>query len=89
MIADYVELAKPRLNLLVVVTSAGGFYLGAGGTPSWFALVAASVGTALVAGGASALNQVYERDTDALMDRTRSRPRPAGRARSARRAARR
>jgi protoheme IX farnesyltransferase len=78
-IADYVELAKPRLNLLVVVTSAGGFYLGAGGIPSLFPLVAASVGTALVAGGASALNQVYERDTDALMDRTRSRPLPAGR----------
>jgi heme o synthase len=79
VIADYVELAKPRLNLLVVVTSAGGFYLGAGGTPSLFPLMAASVGTALVAGGASALNQVYERDTDALMDRTRSRPLPAGR----------
>jgi protoheme IX farnesyltransferase len=74
-----VELAKPRLNLLVVVTSAGGFYLGTGGTPSLFHLVAASVGTAFVAGGASALNQVYERDTDALMDRTRSRPLPAGR----------
>ena len=44
-----------------------------------FPLVVASVGTALVAGGASALNQVYERDTDALMDRTRSRPLPAGR----------
>jgi heme o synthase len=79
VVADYMELAKPRLNLLVVVTSAGGFYLGAGGTPSLFPLVAASVGTALVAGGASALNQVYERDTDALMDRTRSRPLPAGR----------
>jgi protoheme IX farnesyltransferase len=78
-VADYVELAKPRLNLLVVVTSAGGFYLGAGGTPSLFPLMAASVGTALVAGGASALNQVYERDTDALMDRTRSRPLPASR----------
>ena len=77
--ADYVELAKPRLNLLVVVTSAGGYYLGAGGAPSLFPLVAASVGTALVAGGASALNQLHERDTDALMDRTRSRPLPAGR----------
>jgi protoheme IX farnesyltransferase len=78
-VADYVELAKPRLNLLVVVTSGGGFYLGTGGTPSLFPLMAACVGTALVAGGASALNQVHERDTDALMDRTRSRPLPAGR----------
>ena len=34
-VADYVELAKPRLNLLVVVTSAGGFYLGTGGTPRY------------------------------------------------------
>jgi protoheme IX farnesyltransferase len=65
--------------LLVVVTSAAGYYLGSpGGSPA-LALAAAAAGTALVAGGAAVLNQVYERDTDALMDRTRARPLPGGR----------
>ena len=78
-IGDYVELTKPRLNLLVVVTSAGGFYLASPGTPSFLPMAAASVGTALVAGGAAVMNQVAERDTDALMERTRGRPLPSGR----------
>ena len=79
LVADYVQLAKPRLNLLVVATSAAGYYLG--GPPSTdLALMAQAVaGTALVAGGAAALNQLYERDTDALMWRTRLRPVPDGR----------
>jgi heme o synthase len=79
LVADYVQLAKPRLNLLVVATSAAGYYLG--GPPSTdLALMAQAVtGTALVAGGAAALNQLYERDTDALMRRTRLRPLPDGR----------
>jgi heme o synthase len=79
LVADYVQLAKPRLNLLVVATSAAGYYLG--GPPSTdVALMAQAVaGTALVAGGAAVLNQLYERDTDALMRRTRLRPLPDGR----------
>ena len=78
-VADYIQLAKPRLNLLVVATSAAGYYLG--GPPSTdVALMAQAVaGTALVAGGAAVLNQLYERDTDALMRRTRLRPLPDGR----------
>jgi len=78
-VADYVQLAKPRLNLLVVATSAAGYYLG--GPPATdVALMAQAVaGTALVAGGAAVLNQLYERDTDALMWRTRLRPLPDGR----------
>jgi protoheme IX farnesyltransferase len=79
LIRDYIELTKPRLNLLVVVTSAGGFYLGSTGSDRMAAMAAASVGTALVAGGAAVLNQVAERDTDALMERTRLRPVPASR----------
>ena len=79
VLADYIELTKPRLNLLVVATSAGGFYLASPGAPAPLPMVAASVGTALVAGGAAVLNQVLERDTDALMHRTQSRPLPAGR----------
>jgi protoheme IX farnesyltransferase len=77
--SDFVALAKPRLNSLVVATSAVGYYLGsphAFDTPAFLYTVA---GTALVASGASALNQVYERQTDALMARTRTRPLPDGR----------
>jgi heme o synthase len=78
-VGDYVALAKPRLNLLVVLTSAAGYYLGAAGRPSVWGLAGSTLGTALVAGGAAALNQVFERDTDALMPRTRHRPLPDGR----------
>jgi protoheme IX farnesyltransferase len=77
--ADYLELAKPRLNFLVVATSAAGYYLGSAGGIDLAAMAAAVAGTALVAGGAAVLNQLYERDTDALMRRTRMRPLPAGR----------
>ena len=78
-VADFVELAKPRLNVLVVATSAAGYYLGAAGALDWTAMAIAVGATALVAGGAAALNQVYERDTDAMMRRTRARPLPDGR----------
>ncbi len=78
-VADYVQLAKPRLNLLVVATSAAGYYLGGPSSPDLALMALAVAGTALVAGGAAVLNQVYERDTDALMRRTRLRPLPDGR----------
>ncbi len=77
--ADYIALTKPRLNGLVVATSAAGYYLGSTGALNLPGMAAAVAGTALVAGGAAALNQVYERDTDALMQRTRMRPLPDGR----------
>lgn len=75
---DYLELAKPRITFLVVITAAVGYAVGPGHFDAsvFFALVA---GTALVSGGASALNQYRERATDALMERTRQRPVPAGR----------
>ena len=72
--ADFLSLTKPRLNLLVVITAAVGYYLGAGGGFDVMRWIEAVVGTALVAGGAAGLNQVYERDTDSLMWRTRTRP---------------
>jgi protoheme IX farnesyltransferase len=78
-IRDFVALTKPRLNVLVVATSAAGYYLGAAGRLDPLAMAEAIAGTALVAGGAAVLNQVYERDTDALMRRTRLRPLPDGR----------
>ena len=78
-ISDYVSLTKPRLNFLVVVTAAVGYYLGTLGPVDVLRMIEAIVGTALVAGGAAGLNQVYERETDVLMWRTRSRPVAAGR----------
>lgn len=84
--ADYFALTKPRLNFLVVATSAAGYYLGAPAAAGGFdvlQMASAVAGTALVAGGAAVLNQVYERDTDALMRRTRKRPLPDGRVASA------
>jgi heme o synthase len=74
--ADYVALTKPRLNFLVVATSAAGYYLGAPARVNFGHMVIAVLGTALVAGGSAVLNQVYERDTDGLMRRTRLRPLP-------------
>jgi len=81
LLTDYWALTKPRLNFLVVLTSAAGYYLGTIGRPDWWAMAQAVAGTALVAGGAAVLNQVYERDTDRLMRRTRMRPLPDGRVR--------
>ena len=77
--ADYLALTKPRLNFLVVATSAAGYYLGVQGSTDLLAMASAVAGTALVAGGAAVLNQVSERETDALMLRTRTRPLPDGR----------
>jgi len=73
--ADFVALTKPRLNFLVVASTLAGYYLGADGLHPAL-LFHTVVGTALVAGGAAAFNQVFERDTDALMRRTRMRPLP-------------
>jgi protoheme IX farnesyltransferase len=77
--ADFLGLTKPRLNGLVLVTTLVGVYLAAPEGPAAAVVVHTLVGTALVAGGAAALNQVWERDTDALMARTRTRPVPSGR----------
>jgi len=76
---DYIALTKPRLNGLVVATSAVGYYLGAPGRPDLLSMALVAMGTTLVAGSAAVLNQVYERDTDAMMNRTRLRPLPDGR----------
>jgi protoheme IX farnesyltransferase len=81
--ADFVTLTKPRLNFLVLITTLGGMYLAAPEGVALPLLFHALVGTALVAGGAAALNQVWERDTDSLMRRTRRRPIPGGRLRAA------
>jgi protoheme IX farnesyltransferase len=77
--ADFLTLTKPRLNSLVLVTTAAAFYLGGGERLPWLQLFNTIVGTALVAGGASTLNQFLERDTDRLMRRTEMRPLPDSR----------
>jgi protoheme IX farnesyltransferase len=76
---DYVALAKPRLNVLVVASTVAGYAMAHGDTSNLAALGATIVGTAFVASGASAINQVIEREPDALMRRTRLRPLPDGR----------
>src|SRR5687767_15879578 len=78
-LADFVALTKPRLNLLVLVTTLAGLYLASPSGVATAILVHTVIGTALVAGGAAALNQAWERETDALMRRTSVRPLPAGR----------
>jgi heme o synthase len=81
LVHDLIELVKARLTLLVLLTTAVGFYLGAEGPINWTALVQAVLGTAAAAAGAAALNQWWEHRLDALMQRTQSRPVPAGRMR--------
>jgi protoheme IX farnesyltransferase len=78
--ADYVALTKPRVVLMVLVTTLVGYYLGSDGTPSTLLrLLHTLLGTALAAGGTLALNQYMERDLDGRMERTRRRPLPDGR----------
>jgi heme o synthase len=76
---DFVALAKPRLNFLVVVSAVAGYVMAHGDTGDMWRLLSIIVGTGLVAGGASAFNQILERGPDALMQRTRLRPMPDGR----------
>jgi protoheme IX farnesyltransferase len=77
--SDYAALAKPRLNFLVVASALAGYAMGGGESARVGLVLSVLAGTGLVAGGASAFNQIYERDTDALMKRTRLRPLPDGR----------
>lgn len=71
---DFVALAKPRLNFLVVASALAGYWMAGVEGLGVVRLAGTLLGTALVAGGASAFNQLFERDLDALMRRTRLRP---------------
>lgn len=73
------DLVKARLTALVLLTTFVGFYLGWQGPMNFLAMFHALFGTALVASGASALNQWIEREHDAKMRRTATRPLPSGR----------
>ena len=75
-IAAYVELTKPRIAVMLVLTSAAGFYLGAKDTFDVTLFINSIIGIALLAFGVATLNQCWEIKTDALMERTASRPLP-------------
>jgi len=78
-LTDLAELTKPGISLMVLVTTGLGFLLATHGPLPWLRLAATLLGTGLVSAGASALNQVVERDLDARMKRTARRPLPSGR----------
>lgn len=75
--AIWSDLTKARLTILVLLTTLAGFYAGVEGAIDWVLLAHALLGTALVACGAAALNQWWEREHDARMPRTETRPLPA------------
>jgi protoheme IX farnesyltransferase len=75
---DYMELSKSRIVLMVLITTSAG-YLFAADKVHPILMLHALLGTALVAAGTNALNQYVEREHDAKMLRTRTRPLPAGR----------
>ena len=77
--SDYLELTKPRVTWLILMSTAVGFYVGSRGPFHILLFIHTLLGTALVAGGTAALNQWMEREADAKMRRTKNRPLPAGR----------
>ena len=78
-VADFIELVKPRLVVMILITTAAGFYLGAQQTVDWLRCLHTLVGAGLTAAGVLGLNQYLERDVDAQMKRTQERPLPGGR----------
>jgi heme o synthase len=78
---DYVELTKPRITWLILMSTAVGFYFGHTGHWTFWPMLHALIGTGLIASGTAALNQWYEREADVKMRRTNGRPLPSGRIR--------
>lgn len=76
---DYIELTKPRITWLILMSTGIGYYFGHHGTWLLLALLHTIIGTGLIASGTAALNQWYERDADRHMRRTQMRPLPSGR----------
>ncbi len=75
-VQDFLELTKPRIVVMVLVTTFVGFYLASPRSIDWAQLIQTLTGTAFAAAGVLALNQYLERDIDAQMARTRCRPLP-------------
>lgn len=76
---DFLELTKPRVVVMILVTTVVGYHLGSQGGGDYFRLLHTLIGTALAAAGTLALNQFLEREVDSRMERTRLRPLPDGR----------
>ncbi len=79
MLVDLIVLTKPRVVLMVLVTTVVGYYVGLAGAPDYVRMLHLMIGTLLAASGTLALNQYWEHEVDALMERTRNRPLPDGR----------
>jgi protoheme IX farnesyltransferase len=77
-VKPYLDLTKPRITWLILMSTAIGYFFGLDGTIDWWALFHTILGTGLIASGTAALNQWYEREADARMTRTKMRPLPAG-----------
>ena len=78
IINSYIDLMKPSILIMVLITTILGFYLGSDGNIVWINLIWMLTGTTFSAGGASVLNQYLERDQDKIMNRTCDRPIPLG-----------
>ena len=78
MLANYVEITKPRLSIVVVFSSIAGYFLGAV-TYDWLTVLLLCIGGYFLVGSSNVFNQIIERDRDALMKRTMNRPIPTGR----------
>lgn len=76
---DYIELTKPRVTWLILMSTGIGYWFGAQSGLHWVVLLHAIIGTALIASGTFTLNQWYEREADGRMRRTQHRPLPTGR----------
>ena len=75
--SNYMQLTKPRLTLMALVTALSGFYLGSSGQFHFLPMFQLMIGACLIGGGANALNQYIEKDYDAKMVRTKERPLPS------------
>ena len=75
---NYIEITKPRLSIVVVFSSAAGYFLGAT-TYDWWTVLLLCVGGYFLVGSSNVFNQIIEKDLDALMKRTQNRPLPTGR----------
>ena len=78
-VADFIAFVKPRLVLMILITTAAGFYIGSQQAVNWLRCLHTLIGAGLTAAGVLGLNQYLERDIDAQMKRTQGRPLPGGR----------
>ena len=77
-VSAFIELTKPRITILILISTALGYYLAESEMINYLNFFYTILGTAILSGGAGTINQCIEKDLDMLMDRTKSRPIPAG-----------